>query len=347
MMKKLLMVTLMVALAWGLIPGISSQTQAGTIEIKFATQNPTTAWIHPQGYVPWAKKMEEATKGRVKVTIYPAQTLGKGSEFYDLVRKGIADMAFGMPAYTPGVFPLTEVLSLPFLGFRSAAMAGWVQWQLYQKFPEYRNEYSKIECLAVPSTGPYLIATLNKPIRTLEDVKGLKLRSPGGRPSAMLKAAGAVPAMITIPDLYVALEKGVLDGSPIPWEGMLGYMPLKSIKYVNLDWWLWSIPFFVIMNKNKWASIPKEDQDGIMSAWGGYGSEYFSKAVWDDSAKPSYELIEKHNIQIIRADPKEVEKWAKLAEPITKEYSADVEKKGLPAQKFYDEARRLIGQYKK
>ena len=143
MMKKLLMITFMVALVAGVIPVISSQTHAATIEIKFATQNPTTAWIHPQGYVPWAKKMEEATKGRVKVTIYPAQTLGKGSEFYDLVRKGIADMAFGMPAYTPGVFPLTEVLSLPFLGFRSAAMAGWVQWQLYQKFPEYRNDAAR------------------------------------------------------------------------------------------------------------------------------------------------------------------------------------------------------------
>jgi len=346
-MKKVLMITLMVALVGGVIPAISSQTLAGTIEIKFATQNPTTAWIHPQGYVPWAKKMEEATKGRVKVTIYPAQTFGKGSEFYDLVRKGIADMAFGMPAYTPGVFPLTETLSLPFLGFPSAAIAGRIQWELYQKYSEYRAEYSKIHCLAVPSTGPYFIATLKKPIRTLADVKGLKLRAPGGRPAATLKAAGAAPAMITIPDLYVALEKGVLDGSPIPWEGMLGYMPLKSIKYVNLDWGLWSIPFFVIMNKNKWASIPKQDQDAIMSVWGGYGSEYFSKAVWDDSAKPSYELIDKHGIKVIKADPKEVEKWAKLAAPITKKYIAGLEKRGLPGQVFYDDTRRMIEKYKK
>ncbi|MFH1489135.1 MAG: TRAP transporter substrate-binding protein [Pseudomonadota bacterium] len=347
MRKRLIFIALFVFFGAALVLCMGAQAQAAPIEIKFATQNPTTAWIHPQGYVPWAKKMEEATKGRIKVTIYPAQTLGKGPEFYDLVRKGIADMSFAMPAYTPGVFPLTEALSLPFMGFSSAAMAGWVQWQLYQKFPQYRAEYSQIVCLSVPSTGPYFIATVKKPIRTLEDVKGMKLRSPGGRPSEALKSAGAVPVMLPIPELYLALEKGVLDGSPIPWEGMLGYMPLKSIKYVNLDWGLWSIPFFVIMNKNTWNRIPKEDQDAIMKVWGAYGSEYFSKAVWDDSAAPSYELIKKHGIEVIKAPPEEVEKWAKQAEPITKKYIADLEAKGLPGQAFYDEARRLIREYKK
>ena len=148
--------------------------------------------------------------------------------------------------------------------------------------------------------------------------------------------------MLSIPDLYMALEKGVLDGSPIPWEGMLGYMPLKSIKYVNLDWGLWSIPFFVIMNTNKWNTIPKADQDAIMDVWGAYGSEFFGKAVWDDSSVPSYELIEKHGIEIIKAPPEEVAKWARLAEPINKKYIADLEKKGLPGQAFYDETRRLI-----
>ena len=128
---------------------------------------------------------------------------------------------------------------------------------------------------------------------------------------------------------------------------MLGYMPLKSIKYVNLGWGLWSIPFFVIMNKDKWNSIPKEDQDAIMSVWGAYGSEYFGKAVWDDSSVPSYELIEKHNIEVVEAPPEEVAKWAALAEPISKKYIADLEKRGLPAQAFYDEARRLIQQFKK
>lgn len=316
---------------------------AAPLEIKFATQNPTTAWIHPNGYVAWAKKMEEVTEGRVKVTIYPAQTLGKGTEFYDLVKTGVADMVFGIPTSTPGMFPLTEIFSLPLLGFQNAAQAGRIEWEVYKKSPALQNEYAEVQMLAMAATGPYFLANINRPVRKMEDLKGLKVRVPGGRPADAFKAAGAVPVMIPMPEVFISLEKGIIDSTTVPWEGPLGYLPLKSIKYWCMGWELYNVPFYVAMNKNTWKKISEKDQKAIMGVWGDYGSEGFSKAVWDDSRGPAMKAIEENKIQVVQADPSDVSKWRATTISTNQGFIDELKAKKKPAaQEIFDLMVKMI-----
>ena len=182
---------------------------AESIELKYASMNPAAAWIQDHSYLPFAEKVKTATNGRVTVRIHPQQTLGKATDFLNMVKIGIADMALGVQSFNPGQFPLTEMMDLPFLPVPTGEAGGLVRWELFEKFPEIKKEYAGIRLLHMASTDPYFIVTTQKPIRRLEDMKGLKLRVPGGRPADALKLMGAVPVLIPMPELYMALDKGV------------------------------------------------------------------------------------------------------------------------------------------
>lgn len=341
-MKRGLGIFLALALLIGMALAAAQPAAAAPLEIKFATQNPTAAWIHPNGYVPWAKKMEEATEGRLKVTIYPAQTLGKGEAFYDLVKTGVADMAFAMPISTPGMFPIMEIFSLPLIPFKDAATAAKIEWDLYNKFPEYRAEYPEVQILSLCATGPFFFASVNKPVKKLDDLKGMKIRVPGGRPADAFKAIGAVPTMVPMPEVYISLEKGIIDCATVPWEGPLGYLPLRSIKYWSEGWGLYNVPFFVIMNKDTWKKIGEKDQKILMEkVWGEYGSIGFSKAVWDDSKEPALKALRDNKIQMVKAEPGELEKWMEKAKVINQAYVDQLKAKKLPAQEIYDAAMKM------
>src|SRR3990172_25789 len=180
---------------------------AESIELRYASMNPVAAWIHDHSYLPFAEKVKTVTNGRVTVRIHPHQTLGKAADFFNMVKTGIADIALCVQSFNPGQFPLTEIMDLPFLPVPSAEAGGLVRWELFEKFPEIRKEYAGTKLLHVASTDPYFIITTQKPIRRLEDMKGLKLRVPGGRPADALKLMGAVPVLIPMPELYMALDK--------------------------------------------------------------------------------------------------------------------------------------------
>ena len=347
-MKKVLFMTLMMILVGALVIGaVSGPASAKSMELKYATMNPTTAWIHTHSYVPWAEKVKAATKGRVTVKIYPAQTLGKAPNFYDMVKSGIADIGLGVQVFNPGQFPLTDIMSLPFMNVPSAEVGARVMWELYAKFPEIQKEYAGIKLLHVASTDPYFIVTTHKPIRKLADMKGLKLRVPGGRAADAIKALGAVPVSIGMAELYVSLEKGVIDGTPTPGEPLLGQLPVDKIKYVTMGLKLWTVPFWVGMNEGKWNRLSKEDQEAIMSVSGAAGSAWFSKSCWDDATVAAKKLMKEKNMEVIRISPEEQKKWAAVAKPIHEKYLSDLEAKGLPARRVYDEAKRLLEKYSK
>ena len=170
----------------------------------------------------------------MKIEVFPSQTLVRGPDMWRQVRAGVVDIGWCFHGYWPDQTPLADVISLPFLPIKSAEQASEVLWPLYQKYPAIQKEFSDVVPLLLYTTSPYFVLTTKKQVKTLEDLKGLKIRIPGGPPTEMVKALGAVPAPIPMPDMYQALDKGVVDGMGVPWEAVQGFRLYEVAKYYTM-----------------------------------------------------------------------------------------------------------------
>ena len=144
---------------------------AQEIKLTLADQNSPTAWGPSHALYPWVKQVEEVTKGRVKIEVYPSQTLIKGVDMWKGVRSGIADIGWCVQGYWPEQTPLSDVMSLPFLPINSAEKGSAALWKLYEKFPAVQKEYGEIQPLVLYTSSPNLLV-VKRPVKTLEEFKG-------------------------------------------------------------------------------------------------------------------------------------------------------------------------------
>jgi TRAP-type C4-dicarboxylate transport system substrate-binding protein len=316
---------------------LTGPAPAQEIKLTFADQNSPAGWGPSHALKPWLQQVEEATKGRVKFELFPSQTLIKGVDMWKGIRSGIADMGWCVQGYWPEQTPLSDVMSLPFLPLPSAEKGSEVYWKIYEKFPSIQKEFADIQPILLHTSSANLFVT-KKPVKTLEDLKGLKLRVLGGPPAEMSKALGAVPTLIPMPDVYQSLDKGVVDGAAAPWEAIHAFRLYEVAKYF-VEAPLYGAAFSVCTNKQKWESLPKDVRDQIMSVSGVVGAKFWGKNFFDTAEQGAIERAKAGNYELNRykLPPDEVERWRKTAgEPLWNEWVKKMEAKGHP------EAREIL-----
>ncbi len=364
-MKRFILIPLAMALVVGLIfggcakpapapaptpapapaPAPPPAPPAEVIELKFSHEHSVTGGKYVRGHEPWAKMVEEATKGRVKITQYPANALSGSKERYDDIIGGIGDIGWTAIPHYPGRFPLTEATSMPGLGVTSSVMASHIVWNLYQEFPEGQAEFADVKVLFMHAFAPISIATTKVPIRSLDDMKGLQLRAPGGGQSLLTEAAGASPMLIMPGDIYLNLEKGVIDGSVMGWEGHGSFGTLEIANYFTVVPAYTGPHFVMYMNLDKWNSLPADVQEAIMSVSGDVGSQLYAEGDDQTSQINIDKLLAMEGKEIIALTPEEAMRWEALCKPIQDKWVADLGAKGLPGKAFLDEAMRLAKEY--
>lgn len=163
----------------------------------------------------WLNDLGKASKGRVKIIAYHAQTLCKRADLWDAAKYGLSDISWFIMHNYPGQTPLANVACLPFAPIKNGQQQAIVMWQLFEKFPEMKQSFerdNKILCFFA-NLYPSLATTPKAgSVRTAADLKGKKIRCPGALPSDAMRLLGAVPTYIGAPDLYMALQKGTIDG---------------------------------------------------------------------------------------------------------------------------------------
>jgi TRAP-type transport system periplasmic protein len=225
-------------------------------------------------------------RGRVKVEYYPGGSLLKGKQIYDGVVDGIADIGFSVAAYTAGRFPTVSAFDLPF-GYSSGVVATKVVNDVFTSVKA--NDFKDTKLMYLHAHGPGLINVRNKEVKTLEDLKGLRIRSTG-MSAETVKALGATPTAMEMSDAYESLEKGVVDGSAHPFEANLGWKLGEVIKYnVRSVSCAYTTTFLVAMNKDKWAALDPKDQAAIEAI----NKEWIAKhgQAWDDADKAAKEAF--------------------------------------------------------
>jgi len=292
--------------------------------------------------------VEDATGGKVKVVTYPRGVLGGAREAYEMATTGVVDISWQYIGLFKDRMPLAEVTLLPMMGFKepgSAETAGRIAWELYQKFPEMQAHFSDVKLLFFHASVPSLICTVDKKVLTMDDIKGLKIRSPGGLVADFLKGLGASVVMMPMPELYTALQTGVVDGGLTDWQANGSFRLIELYRYY-LQLEVASPGFFTIMNLDKWNRLPPDVQQAIESVSGHVANELYA-SIWEKPVAPAIAEAKELGSEITPISADEYARWQEVAEGIHNKWIANIEAKGLPGQAVYDETIRLAKQYAK
>jgi TRAP-type C4-dicarboxylate transport system substrate-binding protein len=274
----------------------------------------------------WAKEVEKRTQGRVKITLFPGGTLTPADKCYDGVVKGISDIGMSVLGYTRGKFPLTEVIDLP-LGYKNGLSATLLVNRYYQQFKP--KEFSEVKVLYFHAHGPGILHT-KKPVYKLEDLKGLRIRSTG-LSAKVVTALQAIPVAMPMGETYDALKRGMAEGSMAPMEALEGWKWGEVVKYTTESYGsAYSTAFFVVMNLEKWNSLPSEIQQTVEKI----NQEWVEKTgkLWDEIDQSGKAFSQRLGNQIISLSREENERWAKATQPILQDYVQNMKAKGLPGE---------------
>ncbi len=339
MKKNLIVVSSIIGMVACMLIVVASTVSAKTIDLKFATGFSPKHTMQTKVFEPWAEKINKLSNGKVKVTFFPGGALGKTPDHYDLAEKGITDISYTLHDYTPGRFPMTTVFELPFI-IKSATGTSKAMWQVYEEFPEFQKEYRKVKVLGLFCHPAGNFNSIQKPIKSLEDLRGMKFRTASPHVTDALKLFGAVPVNMPITETYTALERGVVEGTVLPWEGNFVFKLAELLKY-GTETDFYTMTMLVVMNKRKWDSLP-EDIKKIIDETTGMALSAEAGKVYDETNDPMRQLCTKKGMQSLQLPMEEKKKLEKLTMPLREKWVKDMEAKGLPGKAVLDAAIQYI-----
>jgi len=290
----------------------------------------------------WVKDVDQATDGRVKITIFPGGALSTAVQLYDSTRTGVADLAWFLQGYTPGKFPLTSVVELPFMG-TSGRQASQAIWDLYESSPAMQAEYQGVKVLSMWTVDTGQLMTARRVVRNVDDIKGLKLRIGSDTLKPTVEALGAVPILMPIGDLFDSLQKGVVDGT------LLGTSAIRTFKLAPILDGMTIGHFFVNaqalgINQKAWEKISPADQKVMMDLAGMRMAKTMG-LKYDSEGKVGYDDAVAAGVEIVEMPPSEMAKWKNAVAGIYKNWIKEMNDKGLPGQQIYDKANELLKKY--
>ena len=316
---------------------IPATTLAGPIKLSYANFPPAPTFPCVQ-MERWKAEVEKRTAGKVAIDTYPGGTLLGAKNMMDGVIAGQADIGCLAMAYQPGRFIVTNATGLP-MGLPNAKVASMVLWDIYQKYQP--DAFAKVKVLTMFTTAPTNIMS-KVAVRNLDDIKGLDLRSPGGAVK-ILKAWGANPVGMPMPATVEALQKGVVKGLFSSTEVMKDFKFAESCKYVTLTNTL-IVPFAVVMNMDKWNSLPKDVQM-VMEGLG------VQQAMWTGTYMDNHVAVADEwsknvqNVEFIELAPAEKAKWDAKLSFVAENWIKKANEKGFPGQAIVADIKTFTKMY--
>ena len=319
--KGKLLVLVLLAMVLGFSTGGRQTYAADTFNFKFAHifPGPAKQSLLCEAFV---QELEQRTGGRIKTQYFGGGSLLNPPGMYNGIEMGVADMGFAHVEYTPGRFPVTEACDMP-LGYPSAWVSNMVVNDFYVKFKP--KEWDKVKVLWMHASNPNVMIT-TKPVRNLDDLKGLTIRAPG-RVGDTMKALGASPAPMPIMEVYDGMSKGVVQGVNTPFETLKTFRFGEVAKYVTSSWQVGNIyAFYVIMNKKSYDKLPPDLKE-ILDELSGEYKERFA-LMWNSIDFDGKEFAAEKGVEFIDLSDDQVEKWKAATEPVVDNYIKDMTSKG-------------------
>ena len=272
-------------------------------------------------FAPWIEDVEEATSGKIKFETYWGGGLGRNPyKQFDLVKAGVSDVTVVQPSYTPGQFPQTQVLELPFLS-RNATEASLLAWELYER--GLLKGYEDVKLIGLWTAEPGNLYTI-KPISNYGDISGMKIRAAGRLEGDFVKRLNAVPESMHPADAVEALRRGTIDGTIQGWVSVNTFQTYRHTNYVITSP-LSAVAFGIIMNKETWNRLPSDLQEFLDDAGGlkiaVRGGRAYDKRVIEVANR----LKEDKHLIAVDPNPDEFARLRALMQPVADEWIARTE----------------------
>jgi TRAP-type C4-dicarboxylate transport system substrate-binding protein len=285
-----------------LLLAVSSATlaifPAGAVELKLSHFMPPTHPMDAQLMRPFAEEIAKATSKSLEIRLYPAGELGKGPEQqYKRAVTGISDIAFGIPQYTPTQFPRLVMLNAPGL-FQDSEKATSALWT---HEADFAREFGEVKLLAMWFNEPTVLITKTRPVRTLADMKGLKVRAPDPVTAKAISAWGGIPVSVPATETYSSLSNGLVDAVMIAASGLSSFKLAEVGKHVTVNTPATLSTFFIVMNKDSFASLSPEHRAAI-DKLSGRNLSLKATTVYLAAGKKALDLAKSSGLEMISLD---------------------------------------------
>ena len=332
------------ALAMAVAASAPALAQEVTLKVHFFL--PASSFANTLFITPWCNQIAKDSNNRLKCQIYPSMQLGgTPPQLFEQVRDGLADVVWTLPGYTAGRFPSVEVFELPFM-MQSPEATSKALWDYTQQYS--LAEFKDVKPLAFHVHGDGVFHMTSKPVRTMADLKGLKLRAPTRMTNKFLAALGATPVGMPVPQVGDALSKGIIDGAVVPYEVVPSVKIQELVKYHSetdpAEPAFYTSTFIFAMNKAKYDALPADLKQVIDANSGQALSGQIGKAFLQADAEGK-KLTARNTTNVIPAA--ELANWKKAGQPLADAWVADMAAKGQPGQQMLDAAKALIAQHAK
>src|SRR5436309_6587011 len=301
-----------------------------------------SSWVSPTHHITavvlqgWANEAEKVTNGRVKFQMLPKRPSAPPGTF-DAVREGLVDLSYVTASYTPARHILPLMPELPDSGDTSLVNSvaySRIHWKYFQKVGEYKG----VKLLGVFTHGPGQMFT-KKPVATIGDVQGLKIRTGGGVAESVAKALGASAFVKPAPESYELLSSGVADGVFFPLESIISFKLDTVLEQATLfPGGMYSSAFGFFMNEDKWNKLPRQDQEALEKISGEHIARLAGNS-WDEADRKGMEALKKSGVKIVNANSEFVAEVKKRSTPIVEDWIQKANAKGLDGAKILAEFR--------
>ncbi len=328
-------------------PALSGLAQQA-VSLKFHTFMSPASNVWLGMHKPWMDKVEKESGGRIKFEAYPAMQLGgTPMQLYDQAKDGVVDVVWTLPGNTAGRFPRVEAFELPFM-MSNAEATSKAYWEYVQTMAP--DEFKDTQVLALHVHGPGVIHTVDKPVKSINDMRGLKLRAPTRQVTKLMGVLGAIPVGMPLPAITDALNKGAINGCVIPWE------VVPSVKVNELTKFhaefnpaggsLYTTTFVMAMNKAKYNSLAPDLKKVLDNNSGMATSAWLGKTQQGNDAIGRKSASDRGNT-IYTISATEAQEFRRTARYVEFDWAQDMNKRGFDGKKLLDTARGLIEKHSK
>ncbi|HLR13413.1 MAG TPA: TRAP transporter substrate-binding protein [Burkholderiaceae bacterium] len=341
---KKLMLGVACAAVSGLAPSIASAEETRTLRVGN---------FYPSHYLivrgimePWAAAIEAETDGELKFDIM-SSALGKNSAYMDLLQDGAIDIGFAGMGHTPGRFPVSQVVELPFMSPDPWA-GGAAAWSVYERYGDQHKEFDGVKVVGMfAHSAPVMAMRKGQEVANLADLDGKKIRVGGDTAGSIIDALGGTPIHLPATEAQQALANGVADGITFPIDSVDFFKITPSIESITVfPGGLYADTFWLAFNQDVWDSLSEAHQKAI-EKHSGTAIAMMGGAAWtagDNVGRASFE--EQGNIKWNTISDEEIEEAKEQLEPLVQKWVDAANKKGLPGEEILEYAKTMAESYK-